>query len=279
MERINLSVERSFSEVITATFNFLKQEIKPFLAGFAVLVLPIIVLLVLAFNGVLTSSLFLSEEELMANPSLIASMYSNLMYVGLLSGVLSLWSELFVLAYLRVYRNHYLAGNQEMITLKEVWRVMLDKLLMFWGWSCIFGFIIFVGLMFCVIPGIYFGIVLIFGTYYVMLKDVAVGDAFSASRKLIKGNWWMTFGLVVVLGLLISVVSFIFNIPSFILGVKSGISGELPNMYLLIAATLFAYIGKFLLNLILYVGIGMHFFSLQEREEHTTLLGKIENMG
>lgn len=279
MERINLSVERSFSEVITATFNFLKQEIKPFLAGFAVLVLPIIVLFVLAFNGVLTSSLFLSEEEMMANPALIASMYSNLMYVGLLSGVLSLWSELFVLAYLRVYRNHYLAGNQEMITLKEVWRMMLDKLLMFWGWSSIFGFIIFVGLMFCVIPGIYFGIALIFGTYYVMLKDVAVGDAFSASRKLIKGNWWMTFGLVVVLGLLIAVVSFIFELPSFILGVGTGISGELPNTYLLIAVVLFAYIGKFLLNMVLYLGLGMQFFSLQEREEHTTLLGKIENMG
>ncbi len=279
MERINLSVERSFSEVITATFNFLKQEIRPFLAGFAVLVLPIIVLIVLAFNGVLTSSLFLSEEEMMVNPALIASMYMNMMWVGLLSGLLSFWSELFVLAYLRVYRNHYLAGNQEMITLKEVWQMMLDKLLMFWGWSIIFGLIIFVGLMFCIIPGIYFGIALIFGTYYVVMKDVSVGDAFSASWNLIKGNWWMTFGLVVVLGLLIAVVSFIFELPSFILGVGTGISGELPNTYLLIAVVLFAYIGKFLLNMVLYLGLGMQFFSLREREEHTTLLGKIENMG
>ena len=279
MERINLSVERSFSEVITATFNFLKQEIRPFLAGFAVLVLPIIVLIVLAFNGVLTNSLFLSEEEMMVNPALIASMYMNMMWVGLLSGLLSFWSELFVLAYLRVYRNHYLAGNQEMITLKEVWQMMLDKLLRFWGWSIIFGLIIFVGLMFCIIPGIYFGIALIFGTYYVVMKDVSVGDAFSASWNLIKGNWWMTFGLVVVLGLLIAVVSFIFELPSFILGVGTGISGELPNTYLLIAVVLFAYIGKFLLNMVLYLGLGMQFFSLQEREEHTTLLGKIENMG
>lgn len=279
MERINLSVERSFSEVITATFNFLKQEIRPFLAGFAVLVLPIIVLIVLAFNGVLTNSLFLSEEEMMVNPALIASMYMNMMWVGLLSGLLSFWSELFVLAYLRVYRNHYLAGNQEMITLKEVWQMMLDKLLMFWGWSIIFGLIIFVGLMFCIIPGIYFGIALIFGTYYVVMKDVSVGDAFSASWNLIKGNWWMTFGLVVVLGLLIAVVSFIFELPSFILGVGTGISGELPNTYLLIAVVLFAYIGKFLLNMVLYLGLGMQFFSLREREEHTTLLGKIENMG
>lgn len=279
MERINISVERSISEVTTATFNFLKQEIKPFLAGFAVLVLPIIVLIVLAFNGVLTSSLFLSEEEMMANPALIASMYVNKMWVGLLSGLLSFWSELFVLAYLRVYWNHYLAGNQEMITLKEVWRMMLDKLLMFWGWSIIFGLIVVVGAMFCLIPGIYFGIALIFGAYYVMMKDVSIGDAFSASWNLIKGNWWMTFGLVVEFGLLIAIIGFIFEIPSFILGVGTGISGELPNTYLLIAAILFAYIGKFLLNMVLYLGLGMQFFSLQEREEHTTLLGKIENMG
>lgn len=35
MERINLCVQRSFSDLITATVNFMKQEFVPFIRAFA----------------------------------------------------------------------------------------------------------------------------------------------------------------------------------------------------------------------------------------------------
>ena len=34
MEKINLSVQRSFSDLITVTINFMKQEFVPFIPGF-----------------------------------------------------------------------------------------------------------------------------------------------------------------------------------------------------------------------------------------------------
>ena len=35
MEKINLSVQRSFSDLITVTINFMKQEFVPFIRDFA----------------------------------------------------------------------------------------------------------------------------------------------------------------------------------------------------------------------------------------------------
>ena len=35
MEKINLSVQRSFSDLITVTINFMKQEFVPFIRAFA----------------------------------------------------------------------------------------------------------------------------------------------------------------------------------------------------------------------------------------------------
>ena len=37
MEKINLSVQRSFSDLITVTINFMKQEFVPFIWAFAVI--------------------------------------------------------------------------------------------------------------------------------------------------------------------------------------------------------------------------------------------------
>ena len=42
MEKINFNQVRGFSDSITLTFNFIKQEFKPLLRSFAVIALPVI---------------------------------------------------------------------------------------------------------------------------------------------------------------------------------------------------------------------------------------------
>ena len=42
MEKINLSVVRGFSDSITVTFNFVKQEFVPFIKVLGVIVIPLI---------------------------------------------------------------------------------------------------------------------------------------------------------------------------------------------------------------------------------------------
>ena len=53
MEKINLSVERSFSDLITATINLVKQEFVPFIRAFAIIGFPVVLLMVFLIKDLL----------------------------------------------------------------------------------------------------------------------------------------------------------------------------------------------------------------------------------
>ena len=279
MEKINLCVARSLSELITATFQVLKQEIKPFLRTFAVLALPVIVVFVLLLKDMLMEFLYVSENPELMDTQATMMMLQRSMLTGVFGALMGMWVQLFTLAYLRVYHEHYLAGVAEEITVKEVFGVMKRKFLVFWGWSILYGVIVGAGLMFCFIPGIWFGIALLFGGYYVMMRDMSIGDALSASWQLVKGAWWLSFGNVVVLSLITSIVGYVFSIPYMIVTMGSALGGGEPNMYLAVLTLLISYFGQYLLTTVMFVGVGMLFFSLIEDKEHLSMLGKIERMG
>ena len=60
MEKINLSVERSFSDLITATINLVKQEFVPFIRAFAIIGFPVVLLMVFLIKDLLLGSLEMS---------------------------------------------------------------------------------------------------------------------------------------------------------------------------------------------------------------------------
>ena len=279
MERINLCVARSLSEIITATFNWLKQEIKPFLRAFAVLALPVIVVFVLLLKDFLMEYLYVADNMELMDTQATMMMLQRSMLTGLFGLLMGMWIQLFAVAYMRVYQEHYRAGIFEAVTVKEVFDVMRRKFWVFVGWSILFGVIVAAGLMFCMLPGIWFGISLMFGGYYVMMRDMKSGDALSASWRLVKGAWWLSFGNVVVLSLITSVVSYVFGLPYLIVTMGSAIGGGEPNVYAAVFTLLISYLGQYLLANVMVVGIGMLFFSLIEDKEHLSMLDRIEEMG
>ena len=55
-----------------------------------------------------------------------------------------------------------------------------------------------------------------------------IGDCIGRSFKVIKGRWWMTFGLIVILTLLIGTISYIIYLPFVLItgfGTMSGMGG------------------------------------------------------
>ena len=279
MEKINLCVARSLSEIITATFQVLKQEIKPFLRAFAVLALPVIVLFVLLLKDMLMEFLFVAENPGMMDTQATMMMMQRSMLTGLFGALMGMWVQLFTLAYLRVYHEHYTAGVAEAITVKEVFDVMRRKFLVFVGWSVLYGLIVGVGLMLCVIPGVWLGISLLFGGYYVMMRDMSVGDALSASWQLVKGAWWLSFGCVVVLSLITSIVGYVFGIPYLVVTMGSAFGAGEPNVYLAVFTLLISYFGQYLLMTVMFAGVTILYFSLIEDREHLLMFHRIEEMG
>ena len=125
MEKINLSVQRSFSDLITVTINFMKQEFVPFIRAFAVIGFPMILLMLFFMKDLLMGVFDMSlHPEAYYDVNNFGDTMLRTLFTSLF-GVL--WVQLFAISYLRVYWDHYQAGIEDRITIIEVFRVMLKK--------------------------------------------------------------------------------------------------------------------------------------------------------
>lgn len=273
MEKINLSVIRGFSDSITVTFNFVKQEFVPFLKVLGVIVVPLMLVDFLVKGFFLRDLLTINETS---DPFLIMK---NSLITSVGAGVIYMWTQIVVIAYLRVYYDKYRNGDLNRITSGEVWQVVWKYL----GSSILvfiaLGFIVVLGILFFIVPGIYFGIALIFLGYCIIIRGDSADSAFSGSMALVKGRWWNVFAYAFVLQLIISVLAYIFNIPYLFVTIKETIFGESSNLYGVAFSYYLANLGQYLAQSILVVGIGVRFFSYWEEQEHGTLLDKIGKLG
>ena len=280
MEKINLSVQRSFSDLITVTINFMKQEFIPFIRAFAVIGFPMILLMLFFMKDLLMGVFDMSlHPEAYYDVNNFGDTMLRTLFTSLFGVLMMLWVQLFAISYLRVYWDHYREGIEERITIAEVFRVMLKKLGVYIVWSLFYGLIVLVGSMFLLVPGIYFGVALTFGSCILVLKDGGLGKIMSESMAIVKGNWWRTLGYIIVLSLLVGVVAYVFQIPYMVVMFSSAFTGEIPGAYEITFSLLLSNLGQYTLYTVMFVGIGMMFFSRTEEMEHTTLLSQIEQLG
>lgn len=280
MERINLCVQRSFSDLITATVNFMKQEFVPFIRAFSVIGFPVILIMLFLMKDLLLEMLNMSmTPQVNYDPDVFGRTMVRTALTSLSGMLVILWVQLFSISYLRVYWDHYRERIEERITIAEVFRVMLKKLGVYIVWSLFYGLIVLVGSLFFLIPGIYFGVALTFGSYILVLKDGSLGKIMSESMAIVKGNWWRTLGYIIVLSLLVGVVAYVFQIPYMVVMFSSAFTGEIPGAYEITFSLLLSNLGQYTLYTVMFVGIGMMFFSRTEEMEHTTLLSQIEQLG
>lgn len=275
MERIDLNVVRGFSDCITVTFNFVKQEFKPLIRALAVIVLPLILVDMFLKSYLVGDALKFSlgmEENLDESFSFFAlSLWSYLMTM-----IVYFWMGLFAIAYIKIYNER---ESDERITTGEVWKVMMRYFGKALGWNILYGMMIGFGIIIFLIPGIYLAIVFIFTLYFMVLSEQPFSQAMSSSSQLVKGNWWNVCGYVLVLGLIVSGLSYVFAIPYGLLTFSSLFSGELPGQYESAFAMMFSTLGSNTLLILSYIGLAVRFFSMREEKEHTALLGKIDEIG
>ncbi|HEY2783586.1 MAG TPA: hypothetical protein VGJ05_01310 [Fimbriiglobus sp.] len=88
------------------------------------------------------------------------------------------------------------------------------------GASIVVGLIVFVGLIACIAPGVYFAVSYIFVTQVVVLERLSAGEALSRSQKLISGHRGRVFGLIVIIYIVIILVNAVLSI---------GLEKVLPN--------------------------------------------------
>lgn len=143
------------------------------------------------------------------------------------------------------------------------------------------------GLIFFVIPGIYFLVPLTVVFPILLFKETTIFGALGESFKLIKGFWWVTFGTVIVIAIIIGVMSFAFSVPALIYNVTkmvitSSNEGTLtsgnPGDFIYLTLSALGSAGSNLLSIVFLVAIGFVYYDLDEEQNRTGLKQKIEEL-
>ncbi|MCH7413357.1 hypothetical protein MM213_07675 [Belliella sp. R4-6] len=149
-------------------------------------------------------------------------------------------------------------------------------------------FMLVFGFVFFVIPGIYFLVPLGIVFPLMVLRNTSVGSSISQSFELIKGYWWVTFGTILVVVIIISLISVAFSMPAFIyLMIKTAIVVSqssvnalgTPNDFIYLILATLGNAASYILSIIMLIALAIVYYDLDEEKNNTGIRQKIEELG
>ena len=165
--------------------------------------------------------------------------------LGILSVVVVTHS--YITLYVRKGKGNFTKDDVGELLKKKIWKVL--------GVGFIAYLLTGIGVLLFYIPGIYLGITLSFVFIIIIYEEKTVGQTISRSFQVIKGNWWKTFALILVFGMIIGAMSYVFIIPIYIIFIFAAFSGSQIGAGSVIVITLFAF---------LYFAAYMFFMAMQQ---------------
>ena len=286
---VEFKKERDLGAIITDAFKFIRVEWKPFFnTVFKIAVIPILIAIIAALYYTYSMSNMANGMRMIGDeiPSFagVGNMFFSI-FVMLIAYIIAyIYVNLGALYYIKSYIEN--KGNVNPIEVKEQ---VKEKFWSFLGLGVLIGLIIMASLLLCFFPAIYTGIVLSLASSILVFENRDVSGAISQSFNFIKGHFWDTLGVILVVGLLIGVLSSIFSVPALVYQlVKTGvsISKEDPQavfslfkdpIYLFL--TVLAYIGKFLFYAISLITTVFIYFDINEQKNASGSIEKIDNLG
>jgi hypothetical protein len=283
---IEFKKQRELGDVLTDSFGFIRTEFKPFITAIAQIsgLYLLLFLIAIVFYIYSTKNMFnfdIGQDITHLNnlPLMFGSMFMFMIF-GLLAYT---FANSTVLHYIKSYVN-----NDGQVNIEEVKQNVKSTFWGFLGLSILKWITLMVALLFCVLPILYFMVpmFLVFCIYVFEQKDAT--STYSDSFALIKGEFWITFVTIIVIGLIVMIASYAFGIPAAIYSIaKMGIfSGEVDpaNMQdfidpVYILLNVISYLFKFLLNLILTVSSAFIYFNLNEKLNFTGTFERIQSIG
>lgn len=300
---LKLRENRPFTDVISETFAFFRQNLKPLSQLYIKKVLPYFVLSVIGIvvlfgvGGVLfmDSILGISEPEL---PSIGFIVLGSLGLLGVIIlsalGFAALVASTF--EYMRLYDE-----NDGEVVIDEVWERASSQLLWilgaYFGRSFLLSIIaiplmvlfVYINLGFVsfilLFPIIYLwnGTSIMFASHF--MEGIPFMDSMKRSLYLIRDNWWNTFGLWFLLGLIFSlfsaanqiIVSMFSNV-----GIMLGLDGTgfaLIGVFIAVVFSVLSILISYISYALYTIAEGLWYYSLVEKKEAVSLGNRIESIG
>ncbi|WP_413669850.1 hypothetical protein ACEN9X_07880 [Mucilaginibacter sp. Mucisp86] len=273
---IELRRIRDFGEIINDTFSFLKQNFKPLFSSLLV-ICGFFVLMGTVTTAFSQISIYSSVDS-----NQVSDYSSNGLNVGLgviANGLVTVLSQFFVYLTSLCFVAVYLEKKGEKPTPQDVWNYFKHYFFRSLGSAFLLLILACLGLLFCVIPGIYLMNIFYLVLPIMVMENASFNYSFNKSFKLIKDYWWTVFGIMFVCSLIVSVCGSIASVP---LALVSSLRPFMSMKYVSWPIMIFFSMLQNILMLtytIPSIAIALCYFNLEERKDGTGILERIEMFG
>lgn len=266
-KEIKLTGLRTNDKIIAESITFITSNFRALLFPIVKLTLPLLILIMLG-ESYFNYNYFSSGR----------SMFDYLLegsYYSVFGSVLSYFLiSLFILGGLTL---HY---RKEEITPGSIIRIVRSNSLQFFILTLLLFISGVFSVIFLFIPLIFLYVLYSIAVAEMVVEETTLTGGVKRAHQLLKGNYWRTFWLTMILGVIQFFASFIFEMPSTIFSLTYGLHDTAQSMGTIeiVALQFFELLNRFayLMSIIFWTGIYMQYFNLREMKMGDVLLDQIE---
>ncbi len=254
---------RSFRQILSDTFLFLKEHFIPLGTALIVIAGPFLLL------TALYNSTFLIKILTTAPPDSQSAFIPDLEHLKayvLYNYIFIFVTSIIVAAVVYEYVVLYIDNGPDPVRLNVLVNHLLHDFLHMLAAGFISGVFVMFGLFLFVLPGIYVSVMLAPIFMVILYEQLPVSDSFSRCFHLMSGNWWNTFLMLLILIVLQSLLALILALPQSIVSEQATAamtSNGIPPTYqlwLLMTSVISSF--SYLLYSIPMVAVAFHYFNL-----------------
>ncbi|WP_347159464.1 hypothetical protein [Pontibacter chitinilyticus] len=278
-QKINLREERDFSEKLNATFRFIKLNFRPLLRVLLLYVTPV-ALTAGILSGLYQARLFrtLGSDK----PYSTLGEYSFFNQVTSLHYLLTLFFMFlgYVLVCLTVYGFMVVYMDEETpVQPAAVWAHVKQNLVQALYSSIALAVVSFLGI-FLLGLGLYLGVVFSLFLIVMVREETGFVETLERCFHLIKGNWWATFGLLLMVGLIQGVFTWLTALPVGVVTLMRmfQIPGAESDLLLVVASAISSVLGIYIYSLSA-IALAFQYFNLVEQKDGLGLLTQVDMIG
>lgn len=222
-KNIQFQKVRELGEIIGDSFEFLKEEFRPL----SKLILQYVFPFILMYGGLqvyvqmkVIGSIDFSDPEGLFNN--IGPLYMNI----LLSSLFAVFVQSLLIGTFYSYLQLYIEKGKGNFSLEDVSPVLFPNTLKALGASFVLYFLVLLGVMMCILPGIYLANSLSPLVMVLLFEKKSLADALVRTWKLVHTGWGNTFVLNLLAVVIVYAAGFVVTLPNFFTGTGEVIGGQ-----------------------------------------------------
>ena len=275
---IVLLQQRDFGQKMNASFEFAIQHFGPLVKVLALIAGPSALLTGIA-QGMYQSRMLTTAKPNDPIGMLNQFMVTEYVFVAIFGFVTYFLAYASVCSFMVLYEERGLSKD---ITPGLVWNKLTETIWTGIGAQFMSFILILIGFLFFFFPGIYLVICFQFVLMIIIREKSSATGSLSRCFKLIKGKWWSTFGLMIIMSIVVSILAMVFQLPTLVITIMNalGFGGGIANLKgVIIVASVISMVGSVITQGLLWISVAFQYYNLVERLEGSGLRAEIESLG